>query len=69
MLLNKLVSGLLLGSLVDAIPSSLINRAAPILPLSTKGRDVVDAKGDVFRYASTNWPGKSSETILEMPAD
>jgi endoglucanase len=69
MLLNRLVSGLLLGSLVEAVPSSLINRAAPVLPLSTKGRDVIDAKGDVFRYASTNWPGKSLKTILEIPAD
>jgi endoglucanase len=69
MLLNSLVSVFLLGYLVEAIPSSLINRAAPVLPLSTKGRDVIDAKGNVFHYASTNWPGKSSATILEIPAN
>jgi endoglucanase len=69
MLLNRLLSGLFLGSLVEAIPSSLVKRAAPVLPLSTKGRDVVDAKGNVFKYAATNWPGKPLDAVLGIYTD
>jgi endoglucanase len=53
-----LAIGLVLSSLVSAAPSLGAKRAASILPLSTKGRDIIDSKGDVFHYKSTNWPGK-----------
>jgi endoglucanase len=61
MWLGHLVSGLLLNPLVSAIPSAELKRAASILPLSTKGRDVIDVNGNVFNYKSTNWPGKYFE--------
>jgi endoglucanase len=57
MRVTQLISGLLLGVLVSAVPSPSAKRAAATLPFSTKGRDIVDAKGDVFHYKSTNWPG------------
>jgi hypothetical protein len=58
MRVTQLIPGLLLGALASAIPSPGAKRAAATLPFSTKGRDVIDAKGDVFHYKSTNWPGQ-----------
>jgi endoglucanase len=58
MLFTNFVNGLFIASLAQAIPSSKPKREASILPLSTKGRDIVDINGDVFHYVSTNWPGK-----------
>jgi endoglucanase len=57
MLFTKFIPALLLGTVVQAIPSSR-PRAASILPLSTKGRDIIDTNGDIFHYVSTNWPGE-----------
>lgn len=55
--LANLLPVLLLSTVVDAAPSPIIKRAS-ILPLSTKGRDILSANGDVFHYKSTNWPGE-----------
>jgi endoglucanase len=57
MLICKVILGLLLGGVTEASPHSTSKRGAPTLPLSTKGRDILDANGNVFHYASTNWPG------------
>jgi len=66
MLLSNLVSGLLLPSLASAVPSSSgPKRAESILPLTTKGRDIIDANGDVFHFFSTNWPGHQEIMIPE----
>jgi hypothetical protein len=59
MLIRKLNLGLLLSCVADAFPYSTSKRAVSILPLSTKGRDILDANGNVFHYTSTNWPGRS----------
>ncbi|CAN9176405.1 unnamed protein product [Alternaria alternata] len=58
-------SGLLLVSLAAAAPSSALKRAASTLPLSTKGRDIIDSNGDVFHFMSTNWPGHQEIMIPE----
>jgi hypothetical protein len=58
-------AGLLLVSLTAAAPSSALKRAASTLPLSTKGRDIIDANGDVFHFMSTNWPGHQEIMIPE----
>lgn len=65
MLISNFLSGLLLSSLASAVPSSRPKRAASILPLSTKGRDIIDANGDVFHFVSTNWPGHQEIMIPE----
>lgn len=66
MLFSNFVSGLFLVSLVSAVPSSRPKRAAAsLLPLSTKGRDIIDANGDVFHFVSTNWPGHQEIMIPE----
>lgn len=65
MLFSTLASGLLLSPLALAAPSSLSKRAASVLPLSTKGRDIIDANGDVFHFISTNWPGHQEIMIPE----
>lgn len=65
MLFSALTSGLLLTSLVAGAPSSIPKRAASVLPLSTKGRDIIDANGDVFHFISTNWPGHQEIMIPE----
>jgi len=62
MLSIKIVSALLLNTLASALPE--IKRAAT-LPLSTKGRDIVDADGNVFYFASTNWPGHQEVMVPE----
>lgn len=64
-MLFRIFSGLVLTSLVAAAPSAKLKRAASILPLSTEGRDIVDANGDVFHYMSTNWPGHQEIMIPE----
>ena len=61
----KVVVGILLSSLGAAAPSSLAERAASILPLSTKGRDIVQSNGNVFHFISTNWPGHQETMIPE----
>ncbi|CAN9187098.1 unnamed protein product [Alternaria alternata] len=58
-------AGLLLVSLAAAAPSSALKRVASTLPLSTKGRDIIDANGDVFHFMSTNWPGHQEIMIPE----
>ncbi|KAH7093169.1 glycoside hydrolase superfamily [Paraphoma chrysanthemicola] len=65
MLFGTVVSTLALTALVSAIPSSRPKRAASILPLSTKGRDIIDVNGDVFHFMSTNWPGHQEIMIPE----
>ncbi|KAF2130608.1 glycoside hydrolase family 5 protein [Dothidotthia symphoricarpi CBS 119687] len=65
MLFDCLVPGLLLSSLALAFPSPKPRQAASVLPLSTKGRDIVDANGDVFHYVSSNWPGHQEIMIPE----
>jgi endoglucanase len=65
MLFKGIVSGLLLTSFASAAPSSKLKRAESILPLSTKGRDILDANGDVFHFMSTNWPGHQEIMIPE----
>lgn len=63
---STLASGLLLNSWVSAAPPSKAPRqAASLLPLSTKGRDIIDANGDVFHFISTNWPGHQEIMIPE----
>ncbi|CAO2655748.1 Nn.00g045510.m01.CDS01 [Neocucurbitaria sp. VM-36] len=66
MLLRNFVSGLLLSSCALAAPStSILTRAASVLPFSTRGRDIIDANGDVFHFISTNWPGHQEIMIPE----
>ncbi|KAF2706230.1 glycoside hydrolase family 5 protein [Pleomassaria siparia CBS 279.74] len=56
MLFRYLASGLILGSVAAALPS---------LPLSTKGRDILDSDGKLFHHVSTNWPGHQEAMIPE----
>lgn len=56
MLFHSIVFGLFFGCFVSA---------ASILPLSTKGRDIIDVNGDVFHFISTNWPGHQETMIPE----
>jgi hypothetical protein len=49
------------------IPFGFWTAAASILLLSTKGRDIIDATGNVFLYKSTNWPGHKKIMIPEGP--
>ncbi|CBY00459.1 hypothetical protein LEMA_P015890.1 [Plenodomus lingam JN3] len=65
MLFSTLVSGLFLSSFVAAAPPPKSKRAASVLPLSTKGRDIIDAHGHVFHFKSTNWPGHQEIMIPE----
>jgi endoglucanase len=65
MLLKSLVTRLLLASFVSAALPSNPKRAALVLPLSTKGRDIIDADGNVFHFMSTNWPGHQELMIPE----
>jgi hypothetical protein len=65
MLFTRATASLLLISFAAAAPPSVLNRAASILPLSTKGRDIIDANGNVFHYMSTNWPGHQEIMIPE----
>lgn len=65
MLLNYLASGLLLSSFASAVPYSKARQAASVLPLSTKGRDIIDANGNIFHFASSNWPGHQEIMIPE----
>jgi hypothetical protein len=62
MFFRNLAPALLLSSVVTALPE--VKRAAT-LPLSTKGRDIIDANGDVFYFASTNWPGHQEVMVPE----
>jgi endoglucanase len=65
MLFNKVVSWLFLASSTCLASVPQVRRASSILPLSTKGRDVIDANGDVFHYKATNWPGHQEIVIPE----
>lgn len=62
MLFTNVVSALFLSAFVAALPE--VKRSAA-LPLSTKGRDIIDANGDVFHFASTNWPGHQEVMVPE----
>jgi endoglucanase len=65
MMISNFVRGLLFFHLASAVPSFLAREAAVTLPLSTKGRDIVDANGNVFVFMSTNWPGHQELMIPE----
>ncbi|KAF2732122.1 glycoside hydrolase [Polyplosphaeria fusca] len=65
MLLRRLLPGLLSCNLSRAYPSLDFKRANPLLPLSSKGRDIVDSNGDVFHFTATNWPGHQEAMIPE----
>lgn len=62
MLFFGFASALLLSRFVFALPEA---KRAATLPLSTKGRDIVDANGDIFYFASTNWPGHQEVMVPE----
>lgn len=62
MFFSNLISALLLSTCSLALPE--VKRATK-LPLSTRGRDIVDANGDVFHFASTNWPGHQEVMVPE----
>lgn len=64
MLVGGLISTLLLAVGVSAVPT-IKPRGNALLPLSTKGRDIVDANGDIFHFVSTNWPGHQEIMIPE----
>lgn len=56
MLFHSVFISAFAARLALALPSDVLRRdAAPSLPLSTKGRDIVDANGNVFHYMSSNW--------------
>jgi endoglucanase len=65
MLFSKVVFGFFLASSTCLASIPQVRRASSILPLSTKGRDVIDANGDVFHYKATNWPGHQEIMIPE----
>lgn len=65
MLCHSLASWLLLGSIVTGIPTDHIRRQDSVLPLSVKGRDILDSNGNVFHYVATNWPGHQEIMIPE----
>ncbi|EOA91765.1 glycoside hydrolase family 5 protein [Exserohilum turcica Et28A] len=53
-------------SLVAAAPGSVEKRQkVTALPLSTRGRDIIDGTGNVFHFISTNWPGHQEIMIPE----
>lgn len=62
MLFTHFASALVLSSFASALQE--FNRAAS-LPLSTNGRDIVDANGDIFHFFSTNWPGHQEVMVPE----
>ena len=62
MIFSALFPALLLSALSSALPQT---KRTATLPLSTKGRDIVDANGEVFQFASTNWPGHQEVMIPE----
>ena len=62
MIFSALFPALLLSALSSALPQT---KRTATLPLSTKGRDIVDANGEVFHFASTNWPGHQEVMIPE----
>ncbi|KAF2270001.1 glycoside hydrolase [Lojkania enalia] len=59
------VAATLLGNLAIALPPPTARRDASLLPLSTKGRDIIDNNGDIFHFMSTNWPGHQETMIPE----
>lgn len=67
MLINIFTSALLVGGTVFATPTPQADRHHPVrlLPLSTKGKDIIDTNGDVFHFVSTNWPGHQEAMIPE----
>ncbi|KAF1939433.1 glycoside hydrolase [Clathrospora elynae] len=64
MLISNLNLGLLLAAVASAAPAPNL-RAASVLPLSTKGHNIIDANGDVFHFKSSNWPGHQEIMIPE----
>jgi hypothetical protein len=65
MLLTVLSSCLLLGGIAGALPSPGGKPVDSVLPLSTKGRDIIDRNGDLFHFVATNWPGHQEAMIPE----
>ncbi|KAF2184030.1 glycoside hydrolase family 5 protein [Zopfia rhizophila CBS 207.26] len=65
MLFRHFASGLLLGHIAAAIPYLVERQDSSILPLSTKGRDILNRNGELFHYVSTNWPGHQEAMIPE----
>jgi endoglucanase len=62
MIFATLLPALLLSTLSSALPQT---KRTATLPLSTNGRDIIDASGNVFHFASTNWPGHQEVMIPE----
>ncbi|OSS53484.1 hypothetical protein B5807_00141 [Epicoccum nigrum] len=62
MLFTFILSAFLLSTLCSARPQT---RRATTLPLSTKGRDIIDANGEIFHFVSTNWPGHQEVMVPE----
>lgn len=62
MLFSTLLPAFLLGAFSYALPEP---RRTTKLPLSTKGRDIIDANGAIFRFAATNWPGHQEVMVPE----
>lgn len=65
MLFKILASLLLLASVGAAVPAKAKPARNTLLPLSTKGRDILDNNGNIFHFASTNWPGHQEIMIPE----
>ncbi|KAF3044371.1 hypothetical protein E8E12_009787 [Didymella heteroderae] len=59
---SNVVRALFMSALASAFPE--VKRTAK-LPLSTKGRDIIDINGDVFHFISTNWPGHQEVMVPE----
>lgn len=59
---NKIASGLFMGTIICMAASS---SPTSLLPLLTKGRDIIDANGKIFHFKSTNWPGHQEIMIPE----
>ncbi|CAI6332908.1 unnamed protein product [Periconia digitata] len=65
MSLKHLFEILLFSPFAHALASPPPNRRTPILPFSTKGRDILDSNGDIFHFKATNWPGHQEIMIPE----
>lgn len=56
---------LLLSSTGFSLPSVPTIPNALNLPLSTRGKDIIDSNGNTFHYMGTNWPGHQELMIPE----
>jgi hypothetical protein len=65
MLFKVFTSVLLLGGISTALPSGKVKAVDSVLPLSTKGRDILDKNGEKFHYLATNWPAHQEAMIPE----